>query len=179
MWNCINWEFCPAWWLTWTVWPAWQWTSMASTLFRAATIAASGNLDKEIITSKPQDIQKIASCYLVWLTNSIPALITPLSPSCIGNSQAVEPWEQDMCARDHGSQEKVRWEHFWRCFPSFETIYCQVLCVHTVLSISTFFPSVPAQMPLLRSSSEDSQDLPLKTIKTSIVTLYRFKIIFR
>ena len=39
----------------------------------------------------PQNIQKIASSGLVWSTNNIPALITPLSPSYIGNSQAVEP----------------------------------------------------------------------------------------
>ena len=79
LWNCIKWEFCPAWWLTWTVWPAWQWTSMVSTLYQAATIAASGSLDKKIITSFKTYKTNIASCCLVWSTYNVLVLISFVS----------------------------------------------------------------------------------------------------
>ena len=150
---------------------------MASTLFRAATIAASGNLDKEIITSKPQNIQKIASCYLVWLTNSISShlcLLPILATLRLWNLES-KTCVQEITAHRKKFDESIfdvafhpSRPYIARCFLS--TLFCPS---------QPFSLSVLARMPLLRSSSEDSQDLPLKTIKTSIVTLYRFKIIFR
>ena len=85
--------------------------------------------------------------------------------------QAVEPWEQDLCTRDHSPQEKVRREHLWRCFPSLETIYRQVRLKHCSWSnFFTYFLSVLARMLSPKCSSEASgqQDL----VKTSILTLY-------
>ena len=85
--------------------------------------------------------------------------------------QVVEPWEQDLCPRDHSPQEEIRREHLWRCFPSLETIHSQVRLKHcSWLNFFTSFSSVLARMLSPKCSSEASgqQDL----VKTSILALY-------
>ena len=94
----------------------------------------------------------------------------------IALTQAVESWKQDVRAGDNRSQEEVWRKHFRRRFPSFKTIHCQVLS----------FQQKPFHLdPIFFSAGADAlakvfiwtpgfkiQDLPLKTIKTSIMTLY-------
>ena len=130
-------------------------------------------------------------CSIRWLKQEkttfwFEQFVAPPSPlassSYIGKSQAVEPWEQDMCPRDHSSQEKVWREHFRCCFPSFETIHCQVLSIpFCPLKNCLNFVSLSAGADALakvfiwrptRPSSEDHQNI-------YYMTLYRFKIIFR
>ena len=119
-------------------------------------------------------------CSIRWLALDKKRIIVNFGKDplvLIALTQAVESWKQDLRAGDNRSQEEVWRKHFRRRFPPFETIHCQVLSFqqkpfHLDPIFLQRWRRCSCESVHLNSWIQDSQDLPLKTIKTSIMTLY-------
>ena len=143
---------------------------MASTLYQAAMIAASGGSHKNMIiltlSSQKKSISIIDPCSRLFL---LPVLAT------------LRLWnlESKTCVQEITAHRKKFDESIFDVafHPSRPYIarYCHNNSAHRPfqLCFSQCWCRCPCKSVHLKI--QDSQDLPLKTIKTSIMTLYRFK----
>ena len=147
---------------------------MASTLYRAATIAASGGLDKKIhIYLKAQKIRASP----LTMSSSCPFLLPVLLATLRLWNLESKTCVQEITAHRKKFDESIFDVAFHPSRP-YIARYCQVLQFSpTTISIQPCFPQCwrRCSCKSVHLKIQDSQDLPLKTIKISIMTLYRFK----